>query len=416
MCLCQIWVNTLSKLIITSMNFRGREYRICAVSENNRIMEVQIEKEGTVSCLGNIYTGVVEKINSNIQAAFVRFSENETGYFPLMQTPDVCYAAGFEHEGPLKTGDQILVQIDREAMKGKLPALSANLSFTGKYMVLTSANKKFGLSKKLDAEAKARLTKWFLEDMKEDTENAGQSYGCIIRTNAAEAEKAEILREYAYLKRLYERTVVYGKMRTPGSLLLQQEPFYLTAIRDSRFQELEEIVTDLPEAAEEIRAYLKDFCPEEEKKVRLYQDSLLPLFKLYRLETALEEVCQKKIWLKSGGFLVIEQTEAFVSVDVNTGKYTDHKKVQETYRKINHEAAQELIRQLRLRNLSGMILVDFINMENPDHRDELFHVLKKLVRKDSVKTSVIDLTQLNIVEMTRKKVRRPVIEVLSENN
>ena len=131
-------------------------------------------------------------------------------------------------------------------------------------------------------------------------------------------------------------------------------------------------------------------------------------------ETVLEEIQHEKVWLNSGGFLIIQQTEAFVSIDVNSGKFTGKKKMQETYRKINLEAAKEIARQLRLRNLSGIILIDFINMENPDHQDELFHVLQKYLRKDPVKSKAVDITPLHILELTRKKVRKPVIEEIRE--
>ena len=185
-------------------------------------------------------------------------------------------------------------------------------------------------------------------------------------------------------------------------------------IRDTYSQKLEEIVTDIPEYYQQIYAYLEESSPQELSKVRMYTDKLLPLYKLYRIESAIDEIWHEKVWLNSGGFLVIQQTEAFVSIDVNTGKFTGKKKVQETYRKINLEAAQEIARQLRLRNLSGIILIDFINMENPDHIDELFHVLKKHLKKDSVRCRAVDITPLNILEMTRKKVRRPVIEDLMD--
>ena len=185
-------------------------------------------------------------------------------------------------------------------------------------------------------------------------------------------------------------------------------------MRDIYSRDLEEIVTDVPEIHQKLSSYLQDFKPEELEKLRLYDDMLLPLYKLYRLETALEEVEREKIWLNSGGFLVIQQTEAFVSIDVNSGKYTGKKKAEETYRKINLEAAGEIARQIRLRNLSGIILIDFINMENPDHTDELFHVLQKHLRKDPVKCRAVDITPLHILEMTRKKVRRPVAEELAE--
>ena len=141
---------------------------------------------------------------------------------------------------------------------------------------------------------------------------------------------------------------------------------------------------------------------------------MLPLYKLYQLESVIRQIQQEKIWLKSGGFLVIQQTEAFVSVDVNSGKYVNKKKAEETYRKINLEAAAEIACQLRLRNLSGSILIDFISMENPVYEDELFHVLQKYLKKDPIRATAIDFTKLKIVEATRKKVRRPLIEDLRE--
>ena len=208
--------------------------------------------------------------------------------------------------------------------------------------------------------------------------------------------KEEILKELEWLKGRYYKAVVQGRNRTCFSLVLETEPFYVAAVRDAYGRDLEEI------------------SPELKEKLRFYQDKLLPLYKLYRVETALDTIQKEKVWLNSGGFLVIQQTEAFVSIDVNSGKYTGKKKMEETFRKINLEAAAEISRQLRLRNLSGIILIDFINMENPDHRDELFHVLQKLLRKDPIKSRAIDITPLHILEMTRKKVRRPVIEDIRE--
>lgn len=177
----------------------------------------------------------------------------------------------------------------------------------------------------------------------------------------------------------------------------------MEAIRDVYSRNLEEIVTDIPEIRERIADYLGEISPDEQNKLRFYADKLLPLYKLYRLEITLSEAEKQKVWLSSGGFLVIQQTEAFVSIDVNSGKFTGKKKAEETYRKINLEAAKEIARQLRLRNLSGIILVDFINMQNPDHQDELFHVLQKYLRKDSVRCKAVDITPLHILEMTRKK-------------
>lgn len=400
----------MSKLIIAGMEIEGVSCNTCALEEDGHIMELMLEEKGKKSILGNIYVGQVENIAANIQAAFVMIDPDTRCYLPLSDVKNPVFSSGRTGDAPLRPGDMLLVQVSREAMKGKLPAITTNLNFTGKYLVLTTGEKKIGFSKKLIQEEKNKLNKW----LEEERAVSPREYGIVVRTNAGEASKEEFLTELSFLKRLYEKTAVYGRSRTCFSCVYETEPFYMNAVRDTYSKHLDEIVTDIPEVFEHIVAYLKEVSHGEENKVRLYEDALLPLYKLYRIGMVLEEVQKQKVWLKSGGFLVIQQTEAFVSIDVNSGKFTGKKKAEETYRKINLEAAGEIARQLRLRNLSGIILIDFINMENPDHQDELFHVLQKHLRKDSVKAKAVDITPLHILEMTRKKVRRPLSEDLKE--
>lgn len=392
------------------MEIHGVPCTVAALSEEERIVEIRLESDQEKSILGNIYTGQVENIASNIQAAFVQIEPGKRCYYSLAEAQRAAFSAGRKGNGPLRPGDELLVQVSRDAMKGKLPALTSNLNFTGRYLVLTTGDKKFGLSSKLALEDRHRLSGW----LKEEAERPDKEFGIIVRTNAADASKEEILKELEWLKGRYHKAVVQGRNRTCFSLVLETEPFYVAAVRDAYGRDLDEIITDVPEIREMILGYLEEISPELKEKLRFYQDKLLPLYKLYRVETALDAIQKEKVWLNSGGFLVIQQTEAFVSIDVNSGKYTGKKKMEETFRKINLEAAAEIGRQLRLRNLSGIILIDFINMENPDHRDELFHVLQKLLRKDPVKSRAIDITPLHILEMTRKKVRRPVIEDIRE--
>lgn len=392
------------------MEIHGVSCTVAALSEEERIVEIRLESDQEKSILGNIYTGQVENIASNIQAAFVQIEPGKRCYYPLAEAQRAVFSAGRKGNGPLRPGDELLVQVSRDAMKGKLPALTSNLNFTGRYLVLTTGDKKFGLSSKLALEDRHRLSGW----LKEEAERPDKEFGIIVRTNAADASKEEILKELEWLKSRYHKAVVQGRNRTCFSLVLETEPFYVAAVRDAYGRDLDEIITDVPEIREMILGYLEEISPELKEKLRFYQDKLLPLYKLYRVETALDAIQKEKVWLNSGGFLVIQQTEAFVSIDVNSGKYTGKKKMEETFRKINLEAAAEISRQLRLRNLSGIILIDFINMENPDHRDELFHVLQKLLRKDPIKSRAIDITPLHILEMTRKKVRRPVIEDIRE--
>lgn len=396
----------LSKLIITKMQINGKLCTVCAHVQDQKVVEIHLKPVGVTTALNNIYVGQVEKIAANIQAAFVRLGQDFNGYLPLNQADQAIYTDGRKKESALRPGDEILVQISREAMKGKLPALTTNLNFSGKYLVLTSGNQKIGFSNKLSKEECRIINNW----LEEERNDENRTYGIIVRTNSADASKEEFFRELDMLKKQYEKTVVFGRSRTCFSLLYESEPFYLTAVRNTYTKELEEIVTDIPEFYDRIKESLEQQDSDEIQLLHLYQDKLLPLYKLYNLEGAFDEICHEKVWLKSGGFLVIQQTEAFVSIDVNSGKYTGKKKAEETYRKINLEAAEEIARQIRLRNLSGIILVDFINMKNPDHQEELFHVLQKYLRRDPVKTRAVDITPLHILEMTRQKVNRPVIE------
>lgn len=400
----------MSKLILTEMKIAGHSCRVAALTEKNHVTELRLAPLESSTVLGNIYVGKVENIAANIGAAFVQIAPGQRCYLPLKEAEYAVYGAGRREGIHLRPGDELLVQVNRAAMKGKLPSVTANLNFTGKYLVLTSGDHTVGYSSKLEAKDKKRLSNW----LSAETQDQTRAYGIIVRTNAAEAEKEEFLKEFTYLKNLLLRVTREGRSRTCYSLLYRAPDVCMEAVRDVYRKDLTEIVSDVSELLTEVRDWMEAVSPEEVQKLQFYHDKLLPLYKLYRLEAAIEEIRQEKIWLASGGFLVIQQTEAFVSIDVNSGKYAEKKKAEETYRKINLEAAEEISRQLRLRNLSGIILIDFINMENPDHREELFHVLQKYLRKDPVKAKAVDITPLHILEMTRKKVRRPVAEDLRE--
>ena len=179
----------MSRLIITEMNITGVQCTVCALEENQKIIELQIEQKGKKTILNNIYVGKVENIASNIQAAFVKFGEEQNGYLPLSEASNMIFSCDRKGNEALRAGDEVLVQVSRDAMKGKLPALSANLNFTGKYLVLTTGEKKFGLSHKLSKEERNRLSKW----MEEEIHRPDKEYGMIVRTNASEASKEEIL-------------------------------------------------------------------------------------------------------------------------------------------------------------------------------------------------------------------------------
>ena len=396
----------MSRLLFTKMKIHEVPCLVSALEEAGKILELNFVREQKKSILGNIYVGQVQNLVSNIQAAFIQIQNGLPCYYSLREQDTAIYAQERTHE-KLVPGDQVLVQVSREAMKGKATSVTTRLNFTGTYLVLTTDSRKIAFSSKLDADSKERLGA-LLSPLLDGT------FGMIVRTNAKEGTPEQILQEFRELKTRLERVLSQGKNRRCFSLLDEAEPFCPKILHNTYTEGLEEIVTDDPQIYLNLQELLHMERTLDISLLRFYEDSLLPLYKLYRLETALEEIASEKVWLKSGGYLVIQQTEAFVSIDVNSGKFAGKKKAEETYRKINLEAAAQIARQLRLRNLSGIILIDFINMDNSDHKEELLHVLQKYLRKDPVKGVVVDMTKLNIVEVTRKKVRRPLFEDLSE--
>lgn len=211
----------------------------------------------------------------------------------------------------------------------------------------------------------------------------------------------------------YQTVLKNSQFRTCRTLLYQAEPEYCRRLKGLPKDSLEEVVTDDQEAFDNLTRYLQRCQPGALDRLRFYQDSLLPLWKLYGLETSMERACQKHVWLKSGGYLVIEPTEAMTVIDVNTGKYSGKKNLADTIRLINLEAAAEICRQIRLRNLSGIIMIDIIDMESAEDKSLLMDTLRACALQDSVKTTVVDMTQLNLVEMTRKKEKRPLQEQLA---
>lgn len=391
----------LSKLIITDLICHEKKIRTAALEDQGRISQLNFSETASKGILGNIYVGKVQNIVKNIHAAFIEIADGIMCYYSLDDKAEPVFTNP-KKDSVMKIGDEVIVQVSKEGMKTKLPSVSSNLNFTGRYLVLTSQRKELGFSGKLNKEEKKRIRE-FLEG--EMPENAG----IIVRTNARNAKKEEILEELKNLQTRYETLLKKGHSRVCFSLLEEHMPDYLQTLQNVYAQTLDEIVTDDPEVFQAVQNYLNCYG-EYEIPLRFYEDKLLPLSKLYSLESVLERSLQERVWLKSGGFLVIQPTEAFVCIDVNTGKFSGKKEIQETFRKINLEAAKEISWQLRLRNLSGIILIDFINMENQEDKKELLHTLQAYLNQDPIKGTVVDITPLNIVEVTRKKVRKPLLE------
>ncbi len=402
------------RLIITNMTYRGSTRRMCILEEDRKIVEIRPESTENGAAPGDVYVGQVENAPGNLDAVFVRISPDERCYLPIKDTQNAVYSSGTGKRTKPKAGDELLVQVTRGKMKTKLAAVSAELSFPGRYLVLSTGREGLMFSKKLSANEKERL-KGALEKLEIQAKlrtETDPGFGLLVRTEAVQATKEELLREYHSLSELYVSVAINGSHRTLYSRLYRPDADYIGMLKDLKEETAEAILTDDREVMEHISTWCKTNAPSLISKIKLYEDKLLPLPKLISLERTLDEALKKQVWLKCGGYLVIEPTEAFISIDVNTGKYVSKKKPEEGFREVNLEAAEEIARQLRLRNLSGTILIDFINMQNPDHNEELLGILRKFTKKDPVQTEVIDMTKLHIVEATRNKVRPTLYEAL----
>ena len=291
-----------------------------------------------------------------------------------------------------------MVQIETEGIKSKAPGLTCNLSFSGNYSVITLGNNKIGFSSKLKEEKKVRLKDWLYQSsvFQQIKENG---VGIVVRTNAGKLEDKNLFEEE--LKLLLKESMRIkeeANHRLCFSCLYQALPSYLVEIRDLYQWEYDKIITDIPEIYEELEKEIGD-----SKEVKLYQDKNLSLSKLYSVTSRIKEVLEERVWLKSGAYLIIQPTEALTVIDVNSGKIQKKHPGDNIYYDINKEAAKEIAFQLKLRNISGIIVIDFINQNKQKQDQELLHFFSNLVKEDPIQTNVIGMTPLGLVEVTRKR-------------
>lgn len=396
-------MKTLNKLIFTTL--RGR--RCYALASDGRILQLEFENEEETDQIGTIYVGKVKNVVKNLNAAFVEYKPGVNGYYSLSSNSSHIFTDGKAEMRPVKAGDELVIQIEKAAIKTKDAVLTGKLTMTGRYAAVMTGETSFGISSKIkDVTWKKKLKAQWSEAEQMSGEETDR-FGVIIRTNAYEAGFSEIWEEVKELKEKLRKICTDASFRTSCSVLYRPASFAVSAVRDFRLDGETEVVTDLPEVYEELKS--SGLFEEAALHLRFYEDSY-PLAALYHLETKLDGILDKRVWLKSGGYLVIEPTEAMTVIDVNTGKNTDRKSPEETYFKTNLEAAVEIAVQLRLRNLSGIIIVDFIDMKDEEHKMELLTVLKRHLSADPVKTTLIDMTALGLVELTRKKIKRPLHE------
>lgn len=396
------------KWIITKMPYKKKEgaYILSAYMAEGKAQEFQIEDASEACLLGNIYVGKVVKIVKNIEAAFLEIADKQMCYYALKDNTNPIFV-NTKKSKELAVGDELLVQVVKEGVKTKEPVVSSALNLPGRYVALVHGETGIAVSAKIPEKDKERFRELLAPCRKE-------AFGFVVRTNARFCTEEEILAEAKALAKEYEQLRDIGSHRPCYTCLKASPSLFCKRIRDIRLGDKTEIVTDDPELFSELEAFLKEYMPTETGRLVFYEDKLQSLAKLHSLETELEGALQSRVWLKSGGYLIFQPTEALTVIDVNTGKYEGKKKKEETFLKINLEAAKEIARQLRLRNLSGMILIDFISMKEKEREEILVSFLREELAKDPVKTVFVDITGMGLVELTRKKQQKPLYEHLGE--
>lgn len=403
------WVKLLhNKLIITKENMLeisglDKVFTITALYDDNQHMiEVQCEPQDAVSILGNIYIGKVKDIVQNLDAAFIDIGHGITCYYSLHELHHPIFTKKMGKK-ILSVGDELLVQVVKEAMKTKFPVVTTNLSITGKYAVLTTENTMIGVSSKLHKD-----TKDFYKEAL--SSYASEEYGWIVRTNAKDVNTNLFLDEIHSLREQYTSLRNTSIHKTCFSCLLEAPKTYVKKIMDQYLMDLDEIITDDAACFADLQSYIKDQVTEKLDVLHLYEDSKFSLSNLYNIRGQLEHALEERVWLKSGAYLIIQPTEALTVIDVNSGKNAAKKNPQENFLKINIEAAKEIAAQLRLRNISGICIVDFINLDTKEAMDELMHAFRISLKSDPIPVRLIDITKLGLVEITRKKVRKSLKE------
>lgn len=409
---------------------RQEHHILTARLEEDQIVQIQADSVEQDSMLGNIYVGKVRNVVKNIHAAFVEFQKGQMGYLSLDTASLPMHTDGAPFQsGRVLIGDEIIVQISGEAVKTKPPTLSGKLELPGKYLVLMAAGETpqvrdgaMESGQTAPAVQGVRISKKIQEgekraELKEQiAPYCTPEYGFVVRTNSTMASREALSEEAERLIRQYRQIVDYGKHKARFSILRQSPGGYLTQIRDSYQQRLTRILTEDELLFEEIHEYLQENDWENPELLELWNPEHGRLDAIYQISKTLDHAMKPKVWLKSGAYLVIQPTEALVSIDVNTGKAVTKKKdVQKTFYQINREAALEIARQLRLRNLSGMILIDFIDMTSRQDQQDIMDLLRQAVLRDPVQTTVIDMTKLGLVEVTRKKIRKSLYEQIHKD-
>ncbi|MDY0375584.1 MAG: Rne/Rng family ribonuclease [Desulfobacterium sp.] len=439
----------LKELVV---NAAEHETRV-ALLENGTIAELFIEQDDETNITSNIYKGRIQRVLPGMQAAFVDIGLAQAAFLYVDDIYDETsreLARQFEQEGdafsddpdhngsgpdapdpepqddPQKSqewepsfspevriedlvteGQEILVQISKSPMGTKGPRVTAHISLPGRFMVLMPTVDHVGISKRITAEAERSRLKELLTCVRQD------NFGYIFRTAAEGIDEEHLKKEITFLTKTWENIQKKNKTSSAPALLYRDLTVTFRAVRDLLTDEADKLVIDSKIGYDSVLAFLDKLMPDIKVSVELYQGSE-PIFDAYNIEGDITRALKKKVWLKSGGYIIIDPTEALVAIDVNTGRYVGKYNFDETILKTNLEAVKEIAYQIRLRNIGGIIIIDFIDMKKNQHKEKVMNLLTKTLKRDKAQTNVLPISELGLVEMTRKRVRKNLTRTLCE--
>jgi ribonuclease G len=405
------------------------------VQEGNLLTELYLERHHRRSIVGSVYKGVVTNVLPGMQAAFVDIGLSKDAflyagdYTTNLGDFTVAMLAGEEDEDTdpdddvdveelaprrdatpieelLHKGQNVLVQVSKESLGTKGARITSFVSLPGRYLVYMPQARHIGVSRRIRDERERDRLRAALRGL---TLPPG---GFILRTNAEGKSESEFAADVEFLTRLWAQIQMRFEQAAAPAALHEEGDLTFRVVRDLFSPEVDEFVVDAREVFDRCAGYVEALVPSLRDRVRQWTDPA-PIFEALGIEKDIERALRRRVWLKSGGYIVIDHTEALVSIDVNTGKYVGKRDFEQTVLKINLEAVGEIVRQIRLRDLGGIIIIDFIDMETADHREQVYRALKRALADDKARTNVLEISELGLVEMTRKRVRQDLRALLS---
>ena len=418
------------EMIISDDEYETR----CAVLEDGVLTEIDIERKNNEHTLNNTYKGRVENVLPGMQIAFVNIGLERHAFLHISDiirdldddrsnedsakldlnrnstdSPKPGRGYSYSISDLIHPNQEILVQVGKEPIGTKGPRVTTCVTLPGRYVVYLPTASNIGVSRRIESAEERQRLREIAEAIRADVEG-----GFIIRTSAEGKSEADFAAEIQYLVGQWKRIVKRAEDIPAPSLIHKEHSFIIRVIRDSFTSEVTQVVIDSKEQYQEAIDYLSSSGSELRSQVKLYNKST-PIFESYGIDKELKKALSEKIWLKCGGHLIIQQTEAMVSIDVNTGKFVGKKDPDNTILSANLEAVEEVVRQIRLRDLGGIIVIDFIDMDDPEHRRMVYKLLQQALDKDRARTNLLHISELGLVEMTRQRTRPSLATVLTES-